>query len=74
MSRILNIAKIESSATKLTFDEKSSKSLSLAIRKAEEAGRRVKVDGAGENAAEYLSADAASVDIIMELKEVILLR
>jgi hypothetical protein len=74
VSQILNIAKIESSATKLTFDEKSSKSLSLAIRKAEEAARRVKVDGAGENAAEYLSADAARVDIMMELKEVILLR
>jgi len=59
---------------KETFDEKSSKSLSLAIRKAEEAARRAKVDGAGENAAEYLSADRASVDIIRGLKEVILLR
>lgn len=68
------MAKIESSAIKLTFDEKSSKSLSLAIRKAEETVRRVMVDCAGENAAEYLSADAASVDIIMELKGVILLR
>ena len=54
----------------LTFDEKSSKSLSLAMRKLEETARRATVEGAGENAAAYLSAEAARVVIIRELKDV----
>jgi hypothetical protein len=44
--------------------------LSLAYR-AEEAARRAKLEDAGEKAAEYLSADAARVDIMSELKDVI---
>ena len=58
-----------SSNSTLTLDEKSSKSLSLAMNK-EEAARRARVEGAGEKAAEYLSADAASVVIMRELKDV----
>jgi hypothetical protein len=51
------------------LDEKSSKSLSLAINKLEEATRRAIVDGAGEKAAEYLSAEAAREVIMRELKD-----
>jgi hypothetical protein len=53
------------------LDEKSSKSLSLAINKLEEATRRAIDDGAGEKAAEYLSAEAAREVIMRELKDAI---
>lgn len=56
----------------LTFDEKSSKSLSLA-RKLEETARRAIAEGAGEKAAEYLIAEAARVVIIRELNVVMVL-
>jgi fatty acid-binding protein DegV len=52
------------------LDEKPSKSLSLAMRKLEEAARRAMVEGAGEKAAEYLSAEAAREVIMRELKDV----
>jgi hypothetical protein len=51
------------------LDEKPSKSLSLAMRKLEEAARRAMVEGAGEKAAEYLSAEAAREVIMRELKD-----
>ena len=53
---------------KLTLEEKSSKSLSLAIRRLDDMARRANVGEAGWNAAAYLSADIATVAIIVEAK------
>ena len=39
------------------------------MRKLEETARRAMLEGAGENAAAYLSAEAARVVIISELKD-----
>lgn len=59
--------RIQRPAAQLTFEEKSSKSLSLAIRRDDDdTARRAKEGEAGENAAAYLSADNATEAIIME--------
>jgi hypothetical protein len=66
----LDNVKFKLDIIELTFDEKSSKSLSLARN---DETRRAKVEGAGEKAAEYLSADAARVVSMTELKEVMVI-
>lgn len=52
----------------LTLPEKSSKSLSLAIRRPDDMARRANVGAAGWNAAAYFSADKATAAIIVDEK------
>jgi hypothetical protein len=62
------VINIQRSNYTLTLDEKSSKSLSLAILIDEAAARRAKAGEAGEKADEYLSAERANKVIIEEEK------